>query len=323
MDRVYTKYIKGQLFKNGLVKVQGVDEKWVTDRILHKGKGEVIILTHIKQLMKNHPDEWKVTNLFALGIYGIVIFPKTLGYIKAAVVELFEQLTNITYNPLEKFLTQKWREDIPNEKWVNVFIHLQDKDIIWRALWLTYSDILYQCGDSINIMLLGLWGGVGYSPLLAIWQYGARQFVPVTHEIFGSEFAYHEENYKKKVKDVVELWKKIFRTDVVASKDMLTPDYIKCRKLRKNEIVPIPDHEDTRTMEEHLKPVPSELEIAKKEFEAEKEKLKQRLMELEAEKFQWKLDADTQKDREDMLEKEYKNVFFELEDLRTGYQEQV
>ncbi|KAE8691538.1 hypothetical protein F3Y22_tig00110890pilonHSYRG01736 [Hibiscus syriacus] len=111
-------------------------------------------------------------------------------------------------------------------------------------------------------MLLGLWGGVGHSPLLALGQYVARQFVPITHEIFGSEFAYHEDGYKKKVKYVAESWKNIFRTDVVAAKEMLTPDYLEWRKLKKNDTIPVPDHEDTQTMEEHLKSVPSELEFS-------------------------------------------------------------
>ncbi|XP_039028843.1 M protein, serotype 49-like [Hibiscus syriacus] len=67
-------------------------------------------------------------------------------------------------------------------------------------------------------------------------------------------------------------------------------------------------------MKEHLKHVPSELEIARKEFEAVKNKLKQKVRELE---------VDTHKDRVDKLEKEQKNVYFEFEDLRKWYQEQV
>ncbi|XP_039046099.1 uncharacterized protein LOC120186149 [Hibiscus syriacus] len=57
----------------------------------------------------------------------------------------------------------------------------------------------------------------------------------------------------------------------------------------------MPDHEDTRTMEEHLKNVPSELEISRKEFDDVKNELKQRLRELEVERLQWKLDADTRR----------------------------
>ncbi|KAE8672984.1 hypothetical protein F3Y22_tig00111832pilonHSYRG00073 [Hibiscus syriacus] len=325
LEKAYNKHIKGQPFKNGLAKIAGVDEKWVTDRLRHKGSGEGIEWIYIKQLMKNHPDEWKTIDLFALGLYGLIIFSKTLGCIDAAVVELFEQLSrrvnptptilgetfrslnhcrrtgggrfigcvqllqvwihshfwktngvayhrfSTTYSSLGEFITMKWHEGTSNEEWMKVFTHLQDRDITWRAPWLFL---------------------IGYAPLLALRQYGARQFIPATYELSTSEFVYHVDSYKKRIKEAAEL--------------------------RKNDSIPMPDCEDTRTMEEYLRSVPSELEIVKAEFEAVNNELKQRVKELEAERYQWKLDADSQKDRADKQEREQKRVNFELEDLRNG-----
>ncbi|KAE8672368.1 hypothetical protein F3Y22_tig00111843pilonHSYRG00112 [Hibiscus syriacus] len=302
LGRVYVKHTKSQPFKSILARVAGVDEKWVIDRTQRRGSGEGIEWIHIRQLMKNHPDEWKTIDFFALGLYGLIIFPKALGYIDAAVVELFEQLlkqvnpapailaetvrslnhcrrvgggrfigcvqllqvwihnhfwkTNgvayrrfsTTYSPLGEFITMKWHEGASKEKWMK---------------------------GSDTMTLLGLWGAVGYAPLLALRQYGARQFVPATCGLSGSEFGYHGNNYKKMIKEAADSWKKIFRMDIVAAKNMLTPDYVEWRRLRKNDNIPAPDCKDTRTMEEYLRPVPSELEIAKTEFEAVNNELRQ------------------------------------------------
>ncbi|MBA0672839.1 hypothetical protein Goklo_023910 [Gossypium klotzschianum] len=39
-----------------------------------------------------HPDTKKKVSIFALSIYGLVIFPKVLGHIDEAVTDLFDQL---------------------------------------------------------------------------------------------------------------------------------------------------------------------------------------------------------------------------------------
>ncbi|KAE8692135.1 hypothetical protein F3Y22_tig00110858pilonHSYRG00062 [Hibiscus syriacus] len=307
LERVYIKHIKSQPFKNGLAKIAGVDEKWVTDRLRHKGNGEGIEWIHIKQLMKNHPDEWKTIDLFALGLYGLIIFPKILGCIDATVVELFKQLPR-RVNPAPTILAETFRSlnhcirigggrFIGCVQLLQVWIHShfwKTNGVAYRRFSTTYSPL----GEFITIK----WHEVGYAPSLALRQYGARQFIPATYGLSISEFVYHGDNYKKMIKEVADSWKKLFRMDIVAARDMLTPDYVEWRRLRKNDNIPVPDCEDTRTMEEHLR-------------------------ELEVERYQWKLDADTQKDRADKLGKEQKKIHFELEDLRKGkfegYDEQL
>ncbi|MBA0731245.1 hypothetical protein Golax_020504, partial [Gossypium laxum] len=56
----------------------------------------VNVLTFVKKLMnitgKTHPDTKKKVDVFALSIYGLIIFPKVLGYIDEVVPDLFDRL---------------------------------------------------------------------------------------------------------------------------------------------------------------------------------------------------------------------------------------
>ncbi|KAE8674663.1 X1 [Hibiscus syriacus] len=241
-----------------------------------------------------------------------------------AVVELFEQLPR-RVNPALTILAETFRSlnhcrrtgggrFIGCVQLIQVWIHShfwKTNGVAYRRFNTTYSPLgefitmKYHEGASKEEWMKGV---VGYAPF----------FFPATYGLSTSEFVYHGDSYKKRIKEALDSWKKVSRMDVVATRDMLTLDYMEWRRLRKNDSIPMPDCEDTRTMEEHFKHVPSELEIVKAEFEAVNNELKQRVKELEAESYQWKLDADSQKDRVDKLEREQKRVYFELEDLRKG-----
>ncbi|MBA0818896.1 hypothetical protein Gohar_019743, partial [Gossypium harknessii] len=58
--------------------------------------------------------------------------------------------------------------------------NIKDEDVEWKAPWLVPDEILYRCGDFDWVPLLGIWGAVGYAPLLVLKQYRSRQFVPAT-----------------------------------------------------------------------------------------------------------------------------------------------
>ncbi|MBA0671642.1 hypothetical protein Goklo_029700, partial [Gossypium klotzschianum] len=49
-------------------------------------------------------------------------------------------------------------------------INLQEEDIEWRAPWIPPDKILYRCGIFDWVPLLGIWGAVGYVPLLVLRQ---------------------------------------------------------------------------------------------------------------------------------------------------------
>ncbi|MBA0784864.1 hypothetical protein Gotri_026267 [Gossypium trilobum] len=68
-----------------------MSEQWVTARIKQKGDSRCIPWNNLKDLILAHPDVRKMVNVFALSIYGLVVFPKTLGYVDEAVTDLFDQ----------------------------------------------------------------------------------------------------------------------------------------------------------------------------------------------------------------------------------------
>ncbi|KAK5834124.1 hypothetical protein PVK06_017998 [Gossypium arboreum] len=136
----------------------------------------------------------KRVDLFALAIYGLVIFPKVLGHIEVALVDFFEKLKqrinpiptilaetyrslsslertpyhmfSKTFTPLEAYLEREWPKDITEEYWISVFQNLRAKDVTWRAPWIRPSILLYKVGNQDWVPLLGLWGGIGYAPLM-------------------------------------------------------------------------------------------------------------------------------------------------------------
>ncbi|KAE8688421.1 hypothetical protein F3Y22_tig00110987pilonHSYRG00361 [Hibiscus syriacus] len=264
-------YASVSLKQNDVQELRNIWESWGNDRkqkfSQRYGNGEGIEWIHIRQLMKNHPDEWKTIDLFALGLYGLVIFMKTLGCIDTAVVELFEQLPR-RVNPAPAILAETFRSLNHCRRTGGGRIGI----LPGEPPGCSSVTFFFWYGDSDTMTLLGLWGTVGY---------------------------------KKSIKEAADSWKKVYRMDVVAARDILTQDYVEWRRLRKNDNIPVPECEDTRTMEEHLRHVPSELEIAKAEFEAVNNELKQK------------------KDRADKLEREHKRARFELEDLRKGYKDKV
>ncbi|MBA0670054.1 hypothetical protein Goklo_024542 [Gossypium klotzschianum] len=54
--------------------ITGMSEQWVTTWIKQKG------------------DNRKMVDIFALSIYGLVVFPKALGHVDEAVTDLFDRL---------------------------------------------------------------------------------------------------------------------------------------------------------------------------------------------------------------------------------------
>ncbi|KAE8654967.1 hypothetical protein F3Y22_tig00117034pilonHSYRG00338 [Hibiscus syriacus] len=342
-NRIYSKSIKTQPFRVKLAKIAGVREEWVASRTKQKGESEGIAWTNIKELIQSHPDIKVRFDLFALGIYGMVIFPKVLGYVEAAVVDLFEQLPkkinpvsailaetfrslnacrrlgggrfsgctqllyvwirshfwrtekvsyrrfNTDYSPLKEFLEQEWPREIKKDMWINAFRNLQSNDVVWRAPWQIQREFFYRCGDYNWIMLLGLWGGIGYAPLLIIRQYEGRQFVPVTAGLQSSEFAFHSKNYK--------------------------------RSIIKNENIPLPDQNEDISMEDRIKVVPSEIEILRAEFEAERDGWSKELEQMRQDKAMLGVDIDFHSSQCAMLRKDKEKGEDEYRALQKDYQE--
>ncbi|KAG8485412.1 hypothetical protein CXB51_021213 [Gossypium anomalum] len=75
-----------------------------------KKKNETICIpwSSLRDLVLNHPDMLKRVNLFALAIYGLVIFPKVLRHLEVAIVDFFERLKQ-GINPVPTILAETFK----------------------------------------------------------------------------------------------------------------------------------------------------------------------------------------------------------------------
>ncbi|MFQ6658496.1 hypothetical protein Gotur_027734, partial [Gossypium turneri] len=109
-----------------------------------------------------HPDIRKRLDVFALSIYGLVVFPKALGHMDEAVIDLFDRLDK-KVTPIPAILAETFRSlsacrktgegrfigcaQLLLEKWMTILQNLQEEDVEWRAPWLLPDEILYRCGN--------------------------------------------------------------------------------------------------------------------------------------------------------------------------------
>ncbi|MBA0577374.1 hypothetical protein Golob_024159 [Gossypium lobatum] len=92
VDKVYSRAANILTFANKLMKITGMSEQWVTTQIKQKGENKCILWKSLQDHILAYPDTKKRIDVFALSIYGLVIFPKALGHIDKAVTDLFDQL---------------------------------------------------------------------------------------------------------------------------------------------------------------------------------------------------------------------------------------
>ncbi|KAH1108412.1 hypothetical protein J1N35_012180 [Gossypium stocksii] len=129
------------------------------------------------------------------------------------------------YYPLKEILATPRRDDISKEKWMIILQNLQPEDVEWKAPWMIPEGVLYRCGDFDWVPLLGIWGAVGYAPLLMLRQYRLRQFIPVTQGLAQCEFSYKDENYKKRAREISNAWNQTYKLKGLATKSLTTPEY--------------------------------------------------------------------------------------------------
>ncbi|MFQ6652905.1 hypothetical protein Gotur_024562 [Gossypium turneri] len=92
VDKVYSRAVNPPTFLKKLMNITGMSEQWVTARIKQKGDNKCISWRNLKGVVLTHPDTKKRVDVFALSIYGLVIFPKALGHVDEAVTNLFDRL---------------------------------------------------------------------------------------------------------------------------------------------------------------------------------------------------------------------------------------
>ncbi|MBA0718091.1 hypothetical protein Golax_005856, partial [Gossypium laxum] len=91
-DKVYSKAVNVPTFVKKLMNILAMSEQWVSARVKQKGDSKCIPWRSLHDLILAHPDTNKNVNVFSLSIYGLMIFPRALGYVDEVVTDLFDRL---------------------------------------------------------------------------------------------------------------------------------------------------------------------------------------------------------------------------------------
>ncbi|KAG8481967.1 hypothetical protein CXB51_026748 [Gossypium anomalum] len=75
------------------------------------------------------------------------------------------------YSPLKEAVDRPKRDDISEERWIDILQNLREEDVMWKAPWL---------------------------------QYRVRQFIPATQSLAQSDFSYKGDHYKKRMQEISE-----------------------------------------------------------------------------------------------------------------------
>ncbi|XP_016755333.1 uncharacterized protein [Gossypium hirsutum] len=223
------------------------------------------------------------------------------------------------YSPLKKVVTMPKRDDITEERWTEILQNLREEDVTWKAPWMTPNEVLFHCGSFDWVPLLGIWGVVGYAPLLVLRQYKAGQFIPATQGLAHRDFSYKGDHYKKKMREIFKAWKKICCVKILTEGPMTNLEYKGWFSKRINDNIPRPSLGATRLMEESLRVIPSELEVIKQEFERKNLELGKKIKRLKKEKMYLSLDIDVQKIEVEKVRKEKRKIEEDRDDLKTQY----
>ncbi|MBA0671985.1 hypothetical protein Goklo_000132, partial [Gossypium klotzschianum] len=93
VEKAYSRAVSVPTLLKKLMNITGMSEQWVAARIQQKCDSKCVPWKSLRNLVPVHPDMKKRVDFFTLGIYGLVIFPKTLGHIDEAVSDLFDRFS--------------------------------------------------------------------------------------------------------------------------------------------------------------------------------------------------------------------------------------
>ncbi|MBA0733892.1 hypothetical protein Gogos_017858, partial [Gossypium gossypioides] len=217
-DKAYSRAANVPNFLKKLISITRMSEQWVAAQIKQKGDNKCIPWKSLRDLILAHPDTKKKVDVFALSIYGLVIFLKALGHIDDAVSNLFDRVDK-RVTPVSTILAKTFRS--------------------LSACRRAGKGRFIGCAQLLRVPLLGIWGAIGNAPLLVLRQYRLRQFLPVTQGLAQCEFAYKGDNYKNKVREISNSWNQTHRMKRFATNPLTTPEYDWWWGKRVNDNVPI------------------------------------------------------------------------------------
>ncbi|MFQ6621522.1 hypothetical protein Gotur_002042 [Gossypium turneri] len=114
-------------------------------------------------------------------------------------------------------------------------------------------------------------------------------------------------------------WNQTRRMKRLAVVPMITLEFNEWWVRRINDNISEPSHENSQSIEEHLRVAPSELEIIKQDFERRNAELEKKIEQMGEEKMNLRLDADVQKLKAERLRKGKAKAGEDLDSLKTDY----
>ncbi|MBA0733878.1 hypothetical protein Gogos_017845 [Gossypium gossypioides] len=108
VDKAHFRAANVPTFLKRLMDITGMSEQWVTACIKEKGDNNYITWKSLQDLILVHLDTRRKIDIFALSIYGLVIFPKVLGHIEDAVSDMFDRLEKMI-TPVPAILAESFR----------------------------------------------------------------------------------------------------------------------------------------------------------------------------------------------------------------------
>ena len=92
-------------FVKKMSQIMGIDAKNIGQMKSQRGKSECLPWDFVKKFLAKCEDEEHVLNVFAMVVYGMVIFLKVPNHTEAAVVNLVEQVNN-QVDPVSAIITE-------------------------------------------------------------------------------------------------------------------------------------------------------------------------------------------------------------------------
>ena len=89
---MFWKKVKSAGFKKKLSQLMRLEETVIEQNIRKKERSECFAWDFFKRYIAKNDGEDQVLDVFALAIYGLVIFPKVPGHVEVAVIDVIEQI---------------------------------------------------------------------------------------------------------------------------------------------------------------------------------------------------------------------------------------
>ncbi|KAK5810713.1 hypothetical protein PVK06_026029 [Gossypium arboreum] len=161
LGRIYSRAACVQTFGKKLMTITRMSKQWIMARIKEKGESKCIPWGALKDLIQTHPDEAKRVDIFALSLYGLMVFPKpwdiwtrqprisSINLANGSLLFLrfwqrhsawfyshFRLIDRVVcrvffedYSQLKDIAASTRKVDVPEKNWIALLQNLQSKDV--------------------------------------------------------------------------------------------------------------------------------------------------------------------------------------------------